>query len=569
MARLDRSSLRRNGASMRLDAGRRAFFVALLKVSTIGRTNAFVAPVSRACRDVPFEIWTPACAAAAATTPRMASSAGSSDLPPRRLPQQPRVPKCASPERHIRLLPRSLRGDRRKFDVQTAVTSYSKTLPDGSEVTVDLHAQIHVGDRAYYGYYSDPDFTNQHDRVHFELVVGEGLLADDRNGGVGGARTLRPAADGGNPLAAPPADADMARGYGLACQVESINYARKGWVHADYTREEFTELAADRRGDGITEDDTRPVWALASSASSSSLPLPSALAEFVSALSRPLSPSVPLSSPVARRLFSNLFLPGDALAALIRSFLWLAAPSPEAFVALLDWSSLTPRPTGGISPAALPVLECLLSGNVVEARRLVFGQMVVSGQSLAENSGGRGDGVADLLLNKRNDRAMEVLRRSIEEDGCHRNALLFGGTHCRGLDSRLRSMGFAPRKTEWRTAWSVEVPKFGLGFRNNGGAVGGLSGAATAFAGTATPDGLAVALVAVPLYLALGGWDWLSTIRDVGEALESGHVVDAGLEVSLYLIRHVALYLGLSKFVIEWDGASLFGTSDGVNNGER
>lgn len=533
--------------------GRRALLTAFLIIVALDRAEAFVSsPLGRRVRLAPGRR-SPAAMSGASL--RMASN-----------PLEPqRIPKRASPSRHIRLRPRALRGDRRKFDVETAVTTYAKILPDGSEVTVDLHAQIHVGEGSYFGYYSDPElFTGRYDRVHYELVVGEDLLASNENGG---GRVLRPAADGGNPLAASPSDVGMARGYGLACQVDSINYARDGWVHADYTREEFVKLAAEKRGDDANtarDTDSRPIWALASSASASSLPLPGALAEFVSALHRPLSPSVPLSSPVARRLFTNLFLPGDGLAAFIRSALWMGIPSPEAFVMLLDWSSLSPRPTGGISPAALPVLECLLSGNVREARKLVFGQMVVSGQSLAENSSSNGgDDASDLLLNKRNDKAVEVLRRSIEEDGCKRNALLFGGTHCRGLDSRLRSMGFVPKKTEWRTAWSVEVPKFGLGFASGlVPATGGSSRAvSSAFAGTATPDGLAVALLAVPLYLAIGGWDWVGTLRDVGGSLEEGQILDAGLEVVLYLIRHVALYLGLSKFVVEWDGASLFGAS--------
>lgn len=562
MSRLERLSRRRHiGAVGRSSTatGRRALLTALLTLVALGRTDGFVSPASRsASRLGPL---------AAPSPPRTDAALQMASDPPSGRPQ--RVPKRASPSRHIRLRPRSLRGDRRKFDIQTAITTYTKMLPDGSEAKVDLHAQIHVGERSYYDYYSDPEFEREYDRVHYELVVGDDLLAS----GDGKKRVLRPAADGGNPLAASPSDVGMARGYGLACQVDSINYARDGWVHADYSREEFVQLAAERRGNegqkaNDASTDSRPIWALASAASASALPLPGALAEFISALQRPLSPSVPLSSPVVRRLFSNLFLPGDALAAFIRSVLWVAVPSPEAFVMLLDWSSLSPRPTGGISPTALPVLECLLSGNVPEARKLVFGQMVVSGQSLAENSAG--DDASDLLLNKRNDKAMEVLCHSIEVDGCRRNALLFGGTHCRGLDERLKSMGFTPKKTEWRTAWSVEAPKFGLGFGDGIISVSGGSSrsAASAFAGTTTPDGLAVAFLAVPLYLAIGGWDWVGTLSDVGRSLEGRQILDAGLEVALYLVRHVALYLGLSKFVVEWDGASLFGTG-GVEGNER
>lgn len=84
------------------------------------------------------------------------------------------------------------------------------------------------------------------------MVVGKDLLVSEEEGREGGRemrrRARRPAADGGNPLAASPSDAGLAQGYGLACQVVTVNYARDGWVHAYCTREEFVRMAAERRG---------------------------------------------------------------------------------------------------------------------------------------------------------------------------------------------------------------------------------------------------------------------------------------------------------------------------------
>ena len=89
-----------------------------------------------------------------------------------------------------------------------------------------------------------------------------------------------------------------------------------------------------------------------------------------------------------------------------RLLLWIFSPSPEVSILLLDWSSLIdPKPTGGMSPVFNPVLRSIVNGNWMEAKRLVFAQLLVSGQT----AGGQ-----DLVLVKgRNDVAMDVLKRTV------------------------------------------------------------------------------------------------------------------------------------------------------------
>jgi hypothetical protein len=141
------------------------------------------------------------------------------------------------------------------------------------------------------------------------------------------------------------------------------------------TRQEFMSLAASNNNDNAeTTNQQQPLWALASTAPT----WPGA--EAVSAVFRPATPSTPLDTPVAQQLFSNLFLAGTSLATALRLLFWILVPAPELSVMVLDWSSLSPRPTGGVSSVALPVLESLLTGNIQEARQLVFGQVLVSGQ---------------------------------------------------------------------------------------------------------------------------------------------------------------------------------------------
>ena len=481
------------------------------------------------------------------------------------------VVQKAAPRRYVRIEAKGTESSspsrKRRYEIQTAATTFAKVDPATGKRTasVDLHAQLHYGTPAYYAFYNDPEgFNAKYDRMHYELVVGQDMVENlSHNGYI---RRIQPSPGGLSPIMASPSDVNLARGYDLKCQADMINYAQKDWVHADLTREEFVSEtqryqqqkmnkanSAEESGAGSEPSSTEPLWALASTAAV----FPGS--ELVTALFRPSTPSTGASSSVAvaRRLFSNLFLPGDALAGIIRALLWMLSPAPELSVLLLDWSSLTPRPTGGISPIALPVMECLLSGNVREARKLVFGQMVVSG------SGGQSTDVDTnaILINKRNERAMDVLQTSIERDGCKSNALLYGASHCLDLQRRLQADGFVPVKTEWRTAWTVDVPPFGLGGGNGGrGSKDMLPAFVSELTSSSSSNGIAVALVVLPVYLAIGGFDWLATIGEVGGALDKGEVGDGLLEVALYLVRHVALYLGLAKFVVEWDGQnSLFG----------
>ena len=73
---------------------------------------------------------------------------------------------------------------------------------------------------------------------------------------------------------------------------------------------------------------------------------------------------------------------------------------------------------------------------------LVFGQMVVSGQAAAGM--GATSASESVLIGRRNERAMEVLRSSVERDGCRNTALLYGASHCLDLERRLRAMGYSP-----------------------------------------------------------------------------------------------------------------------------
>jgi hypothetical protein len=62
-------------------------------------------------------------------------------------------------------------------------------------------------------------------------------------------------------------------------------------------------------------------------------------------------------------------------------------------------------------------------------------------------------------------------------------------------------------------------------------------------------------LVALPFYFVIGGVDWIATLQDVAQSLEHTDSLEAIVDTLLYLVRHVLLYVGLSKFVLDWDGS--------------
>jgi len=271
-------------------------------------------------------------------------------------------------------------------------------------------------------------------------------------------------------------------------------------------------------------------------------------------------------------------LPGDALSGWIRAALWLSVPSPELSIMLVDWSSLSylsnrsrrrnGKEDGGnitpISSIAAPVFLSLLTGNWGTARRLVFGQVLVSGQSNADTS------KSGVLIDKRNDRAMETLRESLDDNGSSKKvALLYGAGHCHDLQNRLQEEGMIPIRTEWRTAFRATAPKWG-DFINTDDWQTKSSDIASSLPSQiqgeemvkslspATLESVAVGLVILPLYLVVGGFDWVSTMGELGSSLDKGMYLDGVADVLLYLVRHVALYVGIAKFVVDW------GNADGI-----
>lgn len=499
----------------------------------------------------------------------------------------------------------------RHYDVQTAVTSFQKkensdyddlSAKKTTSSVVDLHSQIHFGDASYYNYFNDDEqFGSLYDNVLYELIVEDKFLKAAANNPH--LRTLMLTLHNTlNPIAPTLADRKTASQYGLQCQVDGIQYCKENWIHADFTREEFFTVLMKENNEGRTGASTesnykhrqkqqQPLWALASTTAT----YPGS--EAFTALLRPLTTINSASAQLTRRLFTHLFLPGDALSGWLRTILWFGVPSPELSILLVDWSSLSYIGRGKrrrqsrwgrgndtfedgiapISPIAAPVLLSLLTGNWGTARRLVFGQVLVGGQS-SEDASKNG-----VLIAKRNEHAMTVLREVLwlqsdvadTEERNKRIALLYGAGHCHDLQERLEAEGFVTVRKEWRTAFRASAPTWGDYFdverdwtkkdvsKDDTTSDFGSSLALSQFGesvisslSTSALESAAVGLVILPLYLLIGGSDWVSTLQDFGLALDKGQYLDGMVNMILYLVRHVVLYVGISKFIVDWGGGA-------------
>jgi len=527
----------------------------------------------------------------------------------------------SSSTKYIRIQPRTVqRGNRRIFELQTAVATFSKTqvVPNNNNNTsassqiisssIDLHSMLHFAEQQYFQFYNDGQqqqnelsfglsqhnndnndmsISRPYDKVFYELILSQNLLTAQPDG----TRILSPPTntDTNTPdykpmsvLAPPPSDVATANSYNLACQINVVDYTQSNWIHCDVTREQFQYMAngneSNNNSNNGDSDDLKDMInnelaSIISEVGSIISTATSPIRQYTSALFRPTTPSsytnptTPSNDQNVSRLFTNLFLPGRSFATLLRLLLWPFSPCPEVSILLLDWSSLIdPKPTGTISSIFLPVVECLLAGNILEARRLVFAQLLVGGQTVGERE--------SLLVTRRNDVALKILMDSIQgeeeeiremmanndakvkdsiNNGCdeknYNYALLYGAMHCQDLQSQLESMGYRLTNFKWRSAWSVTVPSLGnrdILFLKDDDTDGAMS---------------IVGLLVVPLYLLVGGLDWIGTVQDIANLLDARLWGDSIAIEIFYLLRHVALYLGLAKFVVDWDGEDvLFGS---------
>lgn len=453
------------------------------------------------------------------------------------------------------------------WEFQTAVTTFQRVNPETKQPErIELHAQVHYGSEDYFNFYNTLAFQEAHDEVLYELLVDEGLLGLSKDGS---GRVLT------ETLQASPNDQSLARDYGWHCQVDVMDYTQANWKHADFTRQELLrEQQQQLQKDGTTTrvDSGLPMW---QQVSSNAFWQPAVSALLVGPPSLYVAADTKDASFAAKRkLFTNLFLPGNQFAGWLRAMLWMTVPAPEMSVLLLDWSSLflSKSSVAKFSPVTLPILQSLMTLQILSLRQLIFGQVLVAGNSAQQRQTQQQPQNQDwtLLVTQRNDHAMQVLQSSLRRNHePKRLALLYGCSHCPDLHTKLvQDLGFSATKTEWRTSWSVSVPttfakeKIILQGSPNAKGKSDQSKSDRSLQEdlylSLPPTAWAALIVMFPLYLGVGAVDWVDTIHSSSVFLFENHDPGSfGGEWLFYLLRHVLLYVGVSKLTLEWkDGNS-------------
>lgn len=343
----------------------------------------------------------------------------------------------------------------------------------GSTEAVALAATVHVADAAYYAALAER--AESYDLCLYELIADERDVVTDAGGGRRLAVEYAPT----------PATRALALSHGLVAQLDALPLTRESWRLADLSRQELARL---RDAQGEAEPAARPA--------------------------------------VLEAL--DVALAGRARVGAGRQVVRLACwmlPCPELQLLLLDWVWAGGRP----APVLGPLIDVLARLDVLSARRLAFAQVLVSSQ--AESAAGGSSTSLPVLIKRRNAAAMDTLRRALDEEGCKKVAMLYGGLHMPDLACRVQETGLVLSEVQWQPVWRVEVPREDSPLR----------------------------LAAFPLLLLLDAADWVGTLLGSVDGL-TGDPSGGGLSevlglVTLYLLRHAVLYYQLSKTVLEWNRA--------------
>ena len=424
----------------------------------------------------------------------------------------------------IHLLPSSV-------EVRTSVTRFRR-----ENTVVDLYSLLHIGEKAYY-----EELTRrleEYDIVLFELITSRQNVVLDE-GRDYRRRLVR------NVFS--PKTSALAAEYNLSCQLDDIDFTREKYFIADLEAEDVASLEKKQAGF---------VWKR----------------YFASLIAGPRASSSSISSssssssyPADRLTLKKFFLPLDALLTNSLRLLCWTCPCPELSALLVDWSRAQ---AGGVPEVIGPILQCLLRGQIKDARRILFGQELVTGLADSGEWGGAAFSNTNVRVGARNEECLRVLESIVKEEQKKgrsladlnsedalkelRVAILYGAFHSRDLTNKLSAAGYTLESKEDKnqgdcsnrisehhlTAWSVASPQV------------------TTFAPQVLlGSGLVLA------YLFLGALDWYLLLYLLGEGARvawteaSSDLTTPVLSLfylATYVQRHSGLFNRASSVGIDW-----------------
>lgn len=474
------------------------------------------------------------------------------------------------------------------WEMQTAITTFRNP---NTRTIIELHALIHFGDPNYYKYYNslDINMNNKTISVLYELLLDEKLLFINQYGQcmINWMRDNDGEIQHPLKMQASSNDQMTASYYGWICQVDGINYVDntkkkyQNWIHADWTTQELllqqnnqkdektlnNILSSSIGGGGSGNGNVGVVW----EATTALLSGPPLL----------LQQQYNNQQRRQRKLFTNLFINGNSFAILLRWILWFTIPCPEISILLIDSSSiwfdnqhkqrkknediipssfLTTTTTNSdnnnnmgvftstLSPIILPLIQSLLNGRIQDFRKLLFGQAIISSNTVINDNEANNNKAWDFIVTQRNNKALQVLQNEINHmnniDKDNKIIMLYGCNHCSDLHEKLVRQGYYPIQTTWRTASSIHLNNDNYQVNNN------------------KNNWIVIGSLLVVLYLLIGALDWIGIVQNIVTYVSAvtttptnnneSILLEVCTDMISYVIRHVLLYIGLSRFLLDW-----------------
>ena len=427
------------------------------------------------------------------------------------------------------------------WELQSAHVKYTN---DAETCEIDLIATVHVGEEEYYGNlereltmdpngskidFDDDDFCEEGGNdVLFELLTDERNIdnnsttnsntndSNKNNKNNNEQQQQQQQTRGRVKLNLPRLKVSLsptlearqlAASHGLVAQLDAIDFKKPNWYLADCSSNELEKMKASMNAED-SDTETFRVPALVE-------------AFLVTVVGR--ARTLPRAGQFARAL------------------VWLV-PCPEAHLLLLDWVWGGGRP----APVLGAMVDAISAGDIVGARKLAFAQMIVSAQGKNDVYGSSSG--AKATIEKRNEVATERLREALRQmceekttkelkndnkdaETKRKLSILYGGSHLPGLAKNLETLDIAALKgggkfskssTTWRTVW--RIPK--------------------------KPENSVARFGFLPFLLLVDGFDWASALDALTEVPTRREKL---LETFLYVLRHVAAYYALGKWVLEWN----------------
>jgi hypothetical protein len=404
-------------------------------------------------------------------------------------------------------------------ELQTSISHFSD-----NKVELDLYSMLHVADKSYYD--NIEENMKDYDIVLYELITDNSNTVcydpDKPHRRVLATDLFSIGAE------------NIAREYNFVTQM-SMNMKAPHWFIADLDSKTVKDMEFERRKTTLAK-----YW----------------MSIFAGRAS------------TTRLSMKNFFMSDSLFVTALRLMSWLT-PCPELGILIVDWSRFAEA--GGLPEIVGPVLNCIFAGNLREARKLAFAQQMMSGLPDAGSWGGEAMSDTTVRVKARNRKCLNILQSFYQEISAKnsdstkkRIAILYGAYHINDLHNNLEDMGLIKTEPDSKiVAWSMNTRGSLLKSDDlhNDNPLKHVAEILMSRQGVAL-------LFVVPLYLAVGAFDWWALVKLISHGIETiiswearendnvSIVASLGFGIvyfGAYIARHVSILRGFSQYGVQWE----------------